>query len=159
MNVEELKISTQSQAENGRSDSSQTSLNESRAAPIPEKAKPEATKKKESEAKSAQANRKIQIIDSSTLSSDSEDDLVPYSMPDATAEESDSDLDDPSAYTSNKKKAPPPVYIPDLTAYLRATDDAEKLGMALQEAAGLIRKKTGWGLELGEQIFSASVIG
>ena len=91
---------------------------------------------------------KIQIIDSSTPHTESEDDLVPYAMPDEP-EESDSDLDDPSSHTLGKKKASAPVYISDLAEYLRATDNAEKLAMGLQEAAVLIRKKIGWGFELG----------
>ena len=79
-----------------------------------------------------------------------EDDLQPYALPPAPAAEDLKDLEDPSAYTPNKKKVLPPVYIADLSAMLKQSEDAEKLAVGLKEAESLIRRKAGWGSELGE---------
>lgn len=80
------------------------------------------------------------------------DDLQPYAMPNPPAlSKSDlADLEDPSAYTPNKKKVLPPVYIHDLLSMLKQSTDAERLEVGLREAEGLIRRKAGWGAELGE---------
>lgn len=96
---------------------------------------------------------KIEIISSSTPSTafDDEEDLQPYEMP-ASPTESLSDLDDPSVYTPAKKKPRPPVYIADLAAYLRSSEDADKVELGLQHAAALIRKKAGWGGELSASV-------
>lgn len=110
------------------------------------------------------ANGKIQVLSSSTSDDESaladeyneydsaaedEDDLVPYTLPAAPRAEDLKDLEDPSAYTPNKKKVQPPVYIADLSAMLKDGKDADRLEMGLREAEGLIRRKAGWGSELG----------
>jgi telomere length regulation protein len=100
---------------------------------------------------------KIQII-SSTTSSDpqfvqsDDDELTPYALPEeAESEPDDADLDDPSiAMMPSKAKVRPPVYIVDLSAYLRSTEDAERIQVGLREAEALIRRKWGWGTELGD---------
>ena len=107
---------------------------------------------------------KIQVIASTTEDDDGdladeyndydssasdEDDLQPYALPAAPAKEDLADLEDPSAYTPNKKKVQPPVYIADLSAMLKQSEDAEKLAVGLKEAENLIRRKAGWGSELG----------
>lgn len=95
----------------------------------------------------------IQVIDSTSEFDDYEEvdepDLQPYALPPKPAAEDLKDIDDLSAYTPAKKKAKPPVYIPDLCAYLRS-DNADKLAVGLKEAASLIRRKAQWGTELSE---------
>lgn len=94
----------------------------------------------------------IQIMSSSSEYEDYDDidepDLQPYAMPPPPAPEDLEDLEDLSAYTPAKQKAKPPVYIADLCAYLKSTDDANKLEVGLREAAALIRRKANWGSEL-----------
>lgn len=109
--------------------------------------------------------------------------LKPYPLP---AGPSDATLDalsssDPSLYqsaystpsahptsTRRRGKLRPPVYIFELTEYLRGKDpdgvasgqnkeeadqEAERVEMALKEGEGLIRRKSGWGHELSESLF------
>lgn len=95
----------------------------------------------------------IQVIDESSEFDDydevDEPDLEPYKLPPKPAANDLKDIEDLSAYTPEKKKAKPPVYIPDLCAYLKS-DDANKLDVGLKEAASLIRRKAQWGTELGK---------
>ncbi|GJN89867.1 hypothetical protein Rhopal_002856-T1 [Rhodotorula paludigena] len=121
----------------------------------------------------------ISIIDSDN---ESDDDLTPYPLPPAP---SDSTLEalssaDPSLYhsaipsqssatsgpagtasqTRRRGKLRPPVYIPELAAYLRGQDpqgskeeadgEAERVEMGLKEGEALVRRKAGWGGELRE---------
>lgn len=96
----------------------------------------------------------IQMLDATASEYDDYDevdepDLQPYALPPKPAAEDLKDIEDLSAYTPAKKKAKPPVYIPDLLAYLKS-DDANKLDVGLKEAAPLIRRKAQWGTELSE---------
>ena len=70
-------------------------------------------------------------------------DLVPYAKPDSDAEDSD---DDPTLISRNKPKAP--VYIRDLIAFLRDTEDYDKHKLALATAPALIRRKANYGTEV-----------
>lgn len=105
---------------------------------------------------SAPSNTKsslIQVIETTSEYDDydeiDEPDLQPYVLPPKPASEDLKDIEDLSAYTPAKKKAKPPVYIPDLCAYLKS-DDANKLDVGLKEAASLIRRKAQWGTELSK---------
>lgn len=106
-----------------------------------------------SQTKTAKGNSLIQVLDASSEYDDydevDEPDLQPYSLPPKPAAENLKDIEDLSAYTPEKKKPKPPVYIPDLCAYLKS-DEANKLDMGLKEAAGLIRRKAQWGTELSK---------
>lgn len=111
----------------------------------------------------------ISVIDDG----DDEDDLQPYPLPappsaatlDALAS------DDASLYstalpqtstsaTRKRGKLRPPVYIPELTAYLKGADpegkkeeadgEAERIEVGLREGESLVRRKAGWGGELSE---------
>lgn len=102
----------------------------------------------------AKSNKnKITVLQSQTLQDDSDDDddddLAPYAMPEETAEEL-SENEDLSAYTPAKNKPKPPVYMADLTGYLKDAENADKIEMGLQHAASLIRKRAHWGTELGQ---------
>ncbi|RYP19108.1 hypothetical protein DL765_003524 [Monosporascus sp. GIB2] len=70
-------------------------------------------------------------------------DLVPYAKPDSDAEDSD---DDPTLINRDKPKAP--VYIRDLIAYLRDTENYDKQKLALTAAPTLIRRKANYGTEV-----------
>ncbi|GAA5985434.1 hypothetical protein JCM11641_000156 [Rhodosporidiobolus odoratus] len=113
---------------------------------------------------------------------DSDDDLEAYPLPPAP---SDSTLevlnsDDPALYhsafpsqqaatsgpgggasqTRKRGRLRPPVYVPELVAYLKGQDpeggkeeadgQAERVEMGLKEGEGLVRRKAGWGGELKE---------
>jgi telomere length regulation protein len=104
---------------------------------------------------------------------DDPDDLRPYPLPDPPSESVLSALasDDASLYstalpttststTRKRGKLRAPVYIPELVAYLKgqepegkkeeADGEAERMEVGLKEGEGLIRRKRGWGGELGE---------
>lgn len=105
--------------------------------------------------KEAAPRPKIQIISSDTMDDWSDEELVPYDIPPSptlshSSAEDASEIYDPSLYAPSKKKVQAPIYITDLSAYLRAGDDAEKVEMGLRHAEMLIRKKSGWGTELGK---------
>ncbi|UZO12358.1 uncharacterized protein OCT59_003897 [Rhizophagus irregularis] len=91
---------------------------------------------------------KIENINESVVDSDDEDDFVPYPM----KEESDDDDDDnvESMPQTKKKKILSPVYIIDLLFYLKASDDPDKLEVALKAAENLIREKSEFGMELDD---------
>lgn len=98
----------------------------------------------------AKARPIIQVLDALSTSDDEEDgELQPLALPDEDVDEA-IDVNDLSTFTPQKKKVKPPVYIADLSGYLRANDDAEKTELGLKHAAPLIRKKAGWGKELEE---------
>lgn len=101
------------------------------------------------------------------------DDLQPYPLPAPPSASILSALasDDASLYstalpstsastTRKRGKLRAPVYIPELVAYLKGTDpegkkeeadgEAERIEVGLREGEGLVRRKTGWGGELGE---------
>ncbi|GBB92380.1 hypothetical protein RclHR1_00200013 [Rhizophagus clarus] len=87
-------------------------------------------------------NNEMRLVDS-----DDEDDFVPYPM----SEESDDDDDvvEPIPQTK-KKKILSPVYIIDLLSYLKASDDPDKLEVAMKAAENLIREKSDFGTELDD---------
>lgn len=93
---------------------------------------------------------KITVLRSQTLAdaSDDDEDLVPYAMPEEDVEQLKED-EDLGTYTPSKNKPKPPVYIADLSGYLKDTENAEKIEMGLKHAAPLIRKRANWGSELG----------
>lgn len=113
---------------------------------------------------------------------DDHDDLKPYDLPPApnAATQAALESEDPALYhsafpsqaasTSGAAGAPsqtrkrgrirPPVYIPELTSYLKGKDpqgskeeadsEAERLEIGLKEGESLVRRKAGWGGELRE---------
>lgn len=106
------------------------------------------------------------------------DDLQPHSLPSPPSESYLSTLasDDPSLYatslpstkvtsTRRRGKLRAPVYIPELVAYLKgiepdggteekSEEQAERVEMGLREGEMLIRRKKGWGGELGKHYIS-----
>lgn len=122
-------------------------------------------------AAAAATHSKIQVISSdyddydrldpaSSTNTDDEDDLQPFALPPLPPAADLKDLDDPTIQTSldAKNRIHPPVYLPDLLAYLRSGNDstdkqaAEKVAMGLKEAEGLIRRKGSWGSELRKSL-------
>ncbi|OTA69618.1 hypothetical protein K449DRAFT_461122 [Hypoxylon sp. EC38] len=69
--------------------------------------------------------------------------LVPYAKPDSDAEDSDDD-----ATLINRDKPKAPVYIRDLIAYFRDTENYDKQKLALTTAPTLIRRKANYGTEV-----------
>ncbi|ODM20973.1 hypothetical protein SI65_04026 [Aspergillus cristatus] len=76
-----------------------------------------------------------------------DDDLIPYEKPDDDPSDDD---DDPTLVQRIKPTAP--VYIRDLVTYLRDTDNVDRYNLAISSAPSLIRRKTGFGTELTENI-------
>ena len=76
-----------------------------------------------------------------------DDDLIPYEKPD---EDPSDDDDDPTLVQRNKPTAP--VYIRDLVTYLRDADNIDRYNLAISSAPSLIRRKTGFGTELTENV-------
>ena len=72
---------------------------------------------------------------------DSDDDLQPYEMEDGSDDDQDSD-------TVKRPKAVAPLYLRDLLAYIRASEDRQKTEIGLETGAELIRRKAG-SLEMG----------
>lgn len=90
----------------------------------------------------------ISIEELSDTSSRSEDDgLAPYAKPDSDPEDSD---EDPTMVQRNKPTAP--VYIRDLIVYLRDTENFDRQRLALVTAPTLIRRKSGFGTEVGDHV-------
>ncbi|GLI78396.1 telomere binding protein [Penicillium ochrochloron] len=89
----------------------------------------------------------IEEINDSEEESDEDDDLLPYEKPDEDAEDED---EDPTLIQRNKPSAP--VYIRDLISYLRDTENVERYHLAISTSPSLIRRKTGFGTELAEQV-------
>ncbi|OKP12995.1 DNA replication checkpoint protein tel2 [Penicillium subrubescens] len=89
----------------------------------------------------------IEEIDDSEEEPEEDDDLLPYEKPDEDAEDED---EDPTLIQRNKPSAP--VYIRDLISYLRDTENVERYHLAISTAPSLIRRKTGFGTELAEQV-------
>ena len=119
--------------------------------------KPKASKKKKSSSKQPPPSAKITVL------SDSDDSLTGYvsansSSSSRSASPTPSDLDeyieDPTLFAPKKKKVARPVYLGQLGELLGSKEEPEKLDVALKWGEGLIRRKRGFGLELGEQIFS-----
>lgn len=106
------------------------------------------------------------------------DDLQPFSLPTPPSASVLEALEtpDPSLYatllprtsaaattTRRRGNLRPPVYIPELTEYLRGKDpeggkedaeeESERVKVGLEEGAGLVRRKKGWGGEVGKLNF------
>lgn len=127
----------------------------------------------------------ISIIDSD---GEEDEDLKPYPLPAGPSESTLEALSssDPSLYQSaysqpsthpsqsrRRGKLRPPVYVFELTEYLRGKDpdggssgqkkeeadqEAERVEMGLKEGEGLIRRKANWGNELSESNFLAHFV-
>jgi telomere length regulation protein len=78
---------------------------------------------------------------------ESDDGLIPYQKPDDDPSDSD---EDPTLINRSKAKAP--VYISELVKALQANDKPDTVELALKAAPALIRRKTGFGTELSENI-------
>ncbi|KAK2038381.1 telomere length regulation protein [Colletotrichum somersetense] len=87
------------------------------------------------------------IIQEVSDSESEDEDLVPYAKPIDDAEDSDEDA---TLVRRDKPKAP--VYIRDLIAYLRDTDNYDKQKLALTTAPPLIRRKANFGTEVSSHI-------
>ncbi|KAK8049665.1 telomere length regulation protein [Apiospora phragmitis] len=83
-----------------------------------------------------------EIEDEDETAEEEDDDLVAYAKPDSDEEDED---DDPTLINRNKPKAP--VYIRDLIAYLRDTENYDRQKLALTTAPVLIRRKANHGTE------------
>ncbi|OHE98963.1 telomere length regulation protein [Colletotrichum orchidophilum] len=104
--------------------------------PVPHRRKPAP--------KSKQAAAPSKFIIQEVSDSESEDeDLVPYIKPSDDPEDSDEDA---TLVRRDKPKAP--VYVRDLIAYLRDTDNYDKQKLALTTAPSLIRRKANFGTEV-----------
>ncbi|RAK96370.1 telomere length regulation TEL2 family protein [Aspergillus ibericus CBS 121593] len=129
---------------------------------LKEPAKPTATQTKKQSASRASTSKqainrtaKIVAIEEINDSEDEEEDedLIPYEKPDEDASDSD---DDPTLVQRNKPTAP--VYIRDLITYLRDTENTERYELALTTAPSLIRRKTGFGTELAENLEELALV-
>ncbi|KAI9879960.1 MAG: telomere binding protein [Pleopsidium flavum] len=76
-----------------------------------------------------------------------DDDLAAYEKPDSDEEDED---EDPTLIQRNKPTAP--VYILDLVAGLRDTDNYDRQRLVLSNAASLIRRKASFGSEVSDHI-------
>ncbi|EEH42837.2 uncharacterized protein PADG_07657 [Paracoccidioides brasiliensis Pb18] len=74
-----------------------------------------------------------------------DDDFLPYEKPDTDPSDSE---DDPTLINRSKPSAP--VYIRDLLACLRDTDNAERYNLGISTAPILIRRKASFGTEVAE---------
>lgn len=104
--------------------------------------KPKPTVAKSPPARKAKAI--IQVVDSDE-DMDDDDDIVPLKKPDDGDEESD---EDPETVRRDRPKAP--VYIRNLIAYLRDTENYDRQKLALTTAPVLIRRKANFGTEVQE---------
>jgi telomere length regulation protein len=86
-----------------------------------------------------QGPRIVEILDDSS----DDDDLVAYDKPDSDPED---DTDDPTEINRNKPVAP--VYIRDLIAGLRDSENYDRHALALSTAPSLIRRKANFGTEV-----------
>ncbi|KAH3387036.1 hypothetical protein KXW42_006849 [Aspergillus fumigatus] len=94
-----------------------------------------------------------EIGDSENDESEEDDDLIPYEKPDEDPSDSD---DDPTLVQRNKPT--PPVYIRDLITGLRDTENLERFELAVTTAPTLIRRKTGFGTELAENVEELALV-
>ncbi|PYH94178.1 hypothetical protein BO71DRAFT_450216 [Aspergillus ellipticus CBS 707.79] len=95
----------------------------------------------------------IEEIEDSENEEEEDDDLIPYEKPDEDPSDSD---DDPTLVQRNKPT--PPVYIRDLITYLRDTENVERYELAITTAPSLIRRKTGFGTELAENLEELALV-
>ena len=89
----------------------------------------------------------IEELDSSESLESSDDDLPSYPKPDS--DDSDSE-EDPTLVQRNKSTAP--VYIIDLLAGLRDSQNFDRHALALKTASSLIRRKAAFGTEVSSNI-------
>jgi telomere length regulation protein len=94
-----------------------------------------------------------EIGDSENDESEEDEDLIPYEKPDEDPSDSD---DDPTLVQRNKPT--PPVYIRELLAGLRDTENLERYELAVTTAPSLIRRKTGFGTELAENVEELALV-
>ncbi|KAF2459793.1 telomere length regulation protein-domain-containing protein [Lineolata rhizophorae] len=87
------------------------------------------------------------IVEVEDESGGEEDDLVPYAKPDSDPED---DEEDPTLIQRDKPRAP--VYIRDLIAGLRDTENYDRHMLALNTAPDLIRRKATFGKEVLDHI-------
>ncbi|MCJ1310909.1 telomere binding protein [Agyrium rufum] len=87
----------------------------------------------------------IEELSASDSSESFDSDLPTYAKPDTDPEDSD---EDPTLITRNKPHAP--VYIRDLLAGLRDTENYNRYTLAITTAASLIRRKANFGTEVSE---------
>ncbi|OJD10849.1 hypothetical protein AJ78_08250 [Emergomyces pasteurianus Ep9510] len=85
------------------------------------------------------------VLSIEEISEDSDEDFLPYEKPDTDPSDSE---DDPTLVNRSKPNAP--VYIRDLLACLRDTDNAERFNLGISTAATLIRRKAPFGTEVAE---------
>ncbi|BCR96228.1 telomere length regulation TEL2 family protein [Aspergillus luchuensis] len=95
----------------------------------------------------------IEEVNDSDQEDEEDEDLIPYEKPDEDPSDSD---DDPTLVQRNKPTAP--VYIRDLITYLRDTENVERYELAVSTAPSLIRRKTGFGTELAENIEELALV-
>ncbi|PWY71740.1 hypothetical protein BO70DRAFT_431925 [Aspergillus heteromorphus CBS 117.55] len=95
----------------------------------------------------------IEEIEDSDNEEEEDEDLIPYEKPDEDPSDSD---DDPTLVQRNKPT--PPVYIRDLIIYLRDTDNVDRYELAITTAPSLIRRKTGFGTELAENLEELALV-
>ncbi|OAX83232.1 hypothetical protein ACJ72_02410 [Emergomyces africanus] len=93
--------------------------------------------------KSSESTSKVISIED--ISEESDDDFLSYEKPDTDASDSE---DDPTLINRSKPSAP--VYIRDLLACLRDTDNAERYNLGISTAPTLIRRKASFGTEVAE---------
>ncbi|KUI66913.1 DNA replication checkpoint protein tel2 [Cytospora mali] len=84
----------------------------------------------------------IEVVDSD----EGEDDIIPMTKPDEDDE--DSGDEDPETVRRDKPKAP--VYVRNLVAYFRDTENYDRQKLALTTAPTLIRRKANFGTEVKE---------
>ncbi|PGH17897.1 hypothetical protein AJ79_00796 [Helicocarpus griseus UAMH5409] len=88
---------------------------------------------------------KIVSIEEISEEESDDDQFLPYEKPDTDASDSE---DDPTLINRSKPSAP--VYIRDLLACLRDTDNAERYNLGISTAPTLIRRKASFGTEVAE---------
>jgi telomere length regulation protein len=89
--------------------------------------------------------KKEKAVSKIIVLAEEDSDLVPYPKPDSDPEDED---EDPTLINRDKPRAP--VYIRDLLVGLQETEKYDKHEIALQTAAPLIRRKTGFGKEVSD---------
>ncbi|KAE8149761.1 telomere length regulation protein-domain-containing protein [Aspergillus avenaceus] len=94
-----------------------------------------------------------EIENSDSGETDEDDDLIPYEKPDEDPYDSE---DDPTLVQRSKPTAP--VYIRDLIAYLRDTENVERFELTISTAPSLIRRKIGFGTELAENLEELALV-
>lgn len=102
-------------------------------------------KPKKTVARPPTTNKAKAIIEVVNSDEEMEDDIIPLKKPDDDDEESD---EDPETVRRDRPKAP--VYIRNLVAYLRDTENYDRQKLAITTAPVLIRRKTNFGTEVQE---------